>query len=157
MFLTVLSVACAGLAADFFKQPQLVPIIQWLSLSFTFSGLSGVQQAVLERQFDFKSLAIRSLLAVIIGGIVGVGMALLNFGVWSLVGQQLSSSLVQVLVLWRVSDWRPGFKFSVYGELAIGDQDLNSLSYMLKNFLPLELIYLRLTSSTFSIAEPMIY
>ncbi|MCC5655412.1 lipopolysaccharide biosynthesis protein [Nostoc sp. XA010] len=112
ILLTVLSVAGAGLAANFFKQPHLVPIIQCLSISFIFNGLSSVQQAILERKFAFKSLAIRSLLAVIIGGIVGVWMAFLGYGVWSLVGQQLSGSFIQVVVLWRVSDWRPGFQFS---------------------------------------------
>ncbi len=132
--LTVLSAACAGLAADFFKQPQLIPIIQWLSISFTFSGLSGVQQAILERQFDFKSLAMRSLLSVIIGGIVGVVMAFLNFGVWSLVGQQLSSSLVQVLVLWRLSDWRPGFKFSATHGKELFNFGINISAFNLINF-----------------------
>ena len=112
ILLTFLSMACAGQAADFFKQPQLIPIIRCLSISFAFSGLSSVQQAILERRLAFKSLAIRSLIAVIIGGIVGIVMAFLNFGVWSLVAQQLTNSLVQVLVLWRVSDWRPRLQFS---------------------------------------------
>lgn len=134
IILTVLSVACAGLAGDFFKQPQLIPIIQYLSISFIFSGLSSVQQAILERQFKFKSLAIRSLLAVIIGGIVGVGMALLNFGVWSLVGQQLYSSFVQVLVLWRVSDWRPGFKFSVIHAKELFTFGINISAFNIINF-----------------------
>ncbi|MBH8551090.1 lipopolysaccharide biosynthesis protein [Nostocaceae cyanobacterium CENA357] len=112
LILTVSSVACAGLAADLFHQPQLVPIIRCLSIGFIFSGLNSVQQAILQRQFAFKSLAIRSLIAVLVGGTVGVVMAFLNFGVWSIVGQQLSNSFVQVLVLWRVSNWRPGLRFS---------------------------------------------
>lgn len=134
IFLTILSVACARFTADFFKQPQLVLIIQWLSISFTFSGLSAVQQAILERKFDFKSLAIRSLLAVIIGGIVGVGMALLNFGVWSLVGQQLYSGFVQVLVLWRVSDWRPGFRFSAIHAKELFKFGVNISAFNIINF-----------------------
>ncbi|MBG1269253.1 lipopolysaccharide biosynthesis protein [Nostoc sp. WHI] len=134
ILLTMLSIAGAGLAADFFKQPQLIPIIQCLSISFAFSGLSSVQQAVLERRFAFRSLAIRSLLAVIIGGIVGVVMAFLHFGVWSLVGQQLSSSLVQVLVLWRVSDWRPGFKFSVIHAKELFAFGINIFAFNIINF-----------------------
>ncbi|QMS91172.1 lipopolysaccharide biosynthesis protein [Nostoc edaphicum CCNP1411] len=134
ILLTVLSIAGAGLVADLFKQPQLIPIIQCLSISFTLSGLSSVQQAVLERRFAFKSLAIRSLLAVIIGGIVGVVMAFFNFGVWSLVGQQISSSLVQVLVLWRVSDWRPGFKFSVIHAKELFTFGINISAFNIINF-----------------------
>jgi O-antigen/teichoic acid export membrane protein len=135
ILLTLLSLAGAGLASDFFKQPQLIPIIQWLSISFTFSGLSSVQQAVLERRFAFKSLAIRSLLAVIIGGIVGIVMAFLRFGVWSLVGQQLSSSLVQLLVLWRISDWRPGFKFSFIHAKELFEFGINICAFNIINFI----------------------
>jgi PST family polysaccharide transporter len=55
---------------------------------------------------------VRSLIAVVAGGLVGVAMAFRGYGVWSLVGQQLVNGLVQVLVLWWASDWRPGFKVS---------------------------------------------
>ncbi|MGF2036717.1 MAG: lipopolysaccharide biosynthesis protein [Nostoc sp. CmiVER01] len=108
----ILSIACAGLIGDLFREPQVTPIIRYLSLGFIISGFSTVQEAVFQRKLAFKSLAIRSLLAVIIGGIVGLTMAFMGFGVWSLVGQQLTTSFAQVLVLWWVSDWRPGFRFS---------------------------------------------
>jgi PST family polysaccharide transporter len=109
---TILSIACAGLIADLFKEPQITPIIRYLSLGFLISGFSSVQEAIFQRNLAFKSLALRSLLAAIIGGIVGITMAFMGFGVWSLVGQQLTNNFAQVLVLWWVSDWRPGFRFS---------------------------------------------
>mgnify|MGYP001791383083 CR=1 FL=1 len=112
LLLTTVSIACAGLVADFYKEPQLTAIIRCLSLTFVFGSVSGVQGAMLSRQLAFKALAIRSLIAMLIGGIVGVTMAFMGFGVWSLVGQQLANSLAQALVLWWVSDWRPGFKVS---------------------------------------------
>jgi len=46
------------------------------------------------------------------GGIVGIVMALNGYGVWSLVGQRLASGAVGVLVLWKVSPWRPKFRVS---------------------------------------------
>ncbi|MBW4557556.1 MAG: lipopolysaccharide biosynthesis protein [Trichormus sp. ATA11-4-KO1] len=134
VFLTVLSISCAGLAANFFDQPQLTPIIQYLSISFIFSGLSSVQSAILTRNLAFKTLAIRSLIAVVFGGMVGVGMAFLNFGVWSLVGQQISNSLLQVLVLWRVSDWRPGFKFSAIHAKELYAFGINVTAFSIINF-----------------------
>lgn len=108
----ILSIACAGLVADSFKEPQITSIIRFLSLGFIINAFSSVQEAIFQRKLAFKSLAIRSLVAVVIGGVVGITMAFTGFGVWSLVGQQLSNSFVQVLVLWWVSDWRPGFRFS---------------------------------------------
>jgi len=112
LLLTVFGIAGAGLVADLFNQPQLTPIIRWLSPSFLIFALSAVQEAIFTRNLAFKTLAVRSLIAVVAGGLVGVAMAFRGYGVWSLVGQQLAGGLVQILVLWWGSDWRPGFKVS---------------------------------------------
>ena len=110
--LAALSFIAADGIADGFKQPQLAPILRWFSLIFFINAFRGTQQAILERQFAFKAIAVRSVLGIVGGGFVGVIMAMTGFGVWSLVGQQLTNELVGVLVLWKASDWRPGFRFS---------------------------------------------
>lgn len=112
LLLLIISVALADLVAALFKQPLLVPIIRWLSLSFLFSSLNSVQSAILSRELAFKTLAKRTLIAMFAGGVCGVVMAFLHCGVWSLVGQQLTNGLVGVLVLWSSTRWRPGFRFS---------------------------------------------
>ncbi len=112
VLLTGFSIAAAGAVAELFHQPRLLLIIRWLSLSFLFSALSSVQQAILSRHLAFKSLAIRTLVAAFAGGIVGVLAALRGLGVWSLVIQQLVSGSVGVIVLWGTSQWRPGFNVS---------------------------------------------
>jgi PST family polysaccharide transporter len=112
IFMTGVSIAAANLIASFFHQPELASIIRWLSLSFIIRALSAVQEAIFLRNLAFKALAIRSLIAVIVGGMVGVSMAFMGFGVWSLVGQILTNSLVQIIVLWWASDWRPKFRVS---------------------------------------------
>lgn len=112
LLLTVLSFTGAGLVANIFKEPQLVPIVQWLSLSFILRGLNSVQAAILRRRMDFKSLAVRSLIGIVVGGGVGVVMAYMGCQAWSLVGQQLSNLVIGVPLMWWVSDWRPGFKIS---------------------------------------------
>lgn len=110
--LTVLCIASADWVASLFKEPDLAPIVCWLSLNFILLAFSSVQQALFQRKLAFKTLALRSLVAIVVSGTVGVAMAFMGFGVWSLVGQQLSSSLTQALVLWGTSDWRPGFRVS---------------------------------------------
>ncbi|MBC1241941.1 MOP flippase family protein [Nostoc sp. 2RC] len=131
----ILSIACAGLIANLFKEPQITPIIRCLSLGFIISAFSSVQEATFQRKLAFKSLAIRSLIAVVIGGIVGVTMAFMGFGVWSLVGQQLTNSFVQVLVLWSVSDWRPGLRFSQKHFKELFSFGVNVMGMNLFNFL----------------------
>jgi len=112
LLLITFSVAGAEPIAALFKEPALTPIIRWLSLSFLLSGLNGVQSALLSREFKFKVLAVRSLVAVLVGGVVGLVMALMGYGVWSLVGQQLANGIAGVVVLWSTSQWRPGWGFS---------------------------------------------
>lgn len=105
-------IAASGLVAQLFKEPQLAPVVAGLSLSFPIGALSSTQQAILQRKLAFKSLTLRSLASAAVGGIVGVVMAFQGFGVWSLVVQTLVNNFAGAVVLWRVSDWRPGFNFA---------------------------------------------
>jgi PST family polysaccharide transporter len=106
--LAVGGVLASDLVAALLREPEIAPIIRWLSLVFLFSGLNNVQKAILRREMAFRSLAIRSIVATIVGGVAGVTMALRGYGVWSLVGLELVTGLAGVIVLWQVSDWRPG-------------------------------------------------
>jgi O-antigen/teichoic acid export membrane protein len=106
------SIASAELIASLFKQPDLTPIIRWLSLSFLLSSLSNVQAALFQRNLNFKVLAVRTFVMVITGGFTGILMALNGLGTWSLVGQQIISMLFGTISLWLMSKWRPSFSFS---------------------------------------------
>ncbi len=110
--LTAVGIAAADLVAALFREAELAPVVRWLSLSFLIGAFSNTQQAILQRRLAFKSLAIRSLVGSAAGGCAGIVMALMGCGVWSLVGQSLTQSLVSVVVLWYASGWRPGFRVS---------------------------------------------
>ena len=109
VFATVLA---APLVADIYREPALTSVLRWLSISLLISAVGSVQEALLKRELMFKPLAIRSLVAVCCAGVVGISMAYLGYGVWSLVGYQLINSLVQSFTLWYLSKWRPQNKFS---------------------------------------------
>jgi PST family polysaccharide transporter len=119
VLLTGVGIASSGLVAAVFDEPQLAPVLRWLSLVMLFSGLSSTQMALLQRTMSFKKLAARSMTAKTVGGIVGVGLALAGCGVWSLVAQKLAAGIAAIIVLWRASDWRPSFHVSTkhYREL----------------------------------------
>jgi O-antigen/teichoic acid export membrane protein len=112
LILVIVSVGASKMWARANHLPILVPVISVLSLTLILEGLTIVQRAVLERNLDFRSFSIRSVVANLIGGAVGLGMALKGYGLWALVGKQLSSDLLGVIVLWRLSDWRPGLRVS---------------------------------------------
>ena len=110
--LTLAGIAVAPLLGSLLGDARLEPIIQALSIIFVFVALSSIQMGILRREMDFRSLAIRKLLAIGIGGAVGVWMAFNNYGPWALVGQQITMALVTVVAMWAVSPWRPGFSFA---------------------------------------------
>jgi O-antigen/teichoic acid export membrane protein len=112
LLMTALGIICAKGVAIIFHEPELESVIRWLSLVFLLTGLSSTQQAILQREMAFRSLALRSLLAGTIGGAAGIMLAYFGFGVWSLVAQNLVMGVVGVLALWRVSNWRPRLFFS---------------------------------------------
>lgn len=105
------SIALSRWWAQGSEEPDLPLIIGWLSLRVPLVGLTIVQQAVLRRTMDFRPLALRANVGVVAGAIVGVGMALTGWGYWSLVGQQLVEAAVGLVLLWRMSSWRPRFAF----------------------------------------------
>lgn len=133
--LTLLGMAASRYFAELFHEPQLVVIIQWLSLSFVLASLSGVQAAILRRRLAFKELALREILAIIISGIVGVVLAFLGYGVWSLVVQDLAYLLIGAVVLWTVSSWRPGLRFSKKHLMELSSFGLNIVGMNILNFL----------------------
>lgn len=133
-FLTTITFTSAILISKIFQQPFLIPILQVLSLVFVINAFIQTQVALLRRYFKFKIMAIRSLVGIIIAGIVGVGMALLEAGVWSLVGQQLTYELTGVIVLWTASNWRPKLEFSLATLRSVLHFSINVLGYKLVEF-----------------------
>lgn len=102
----------AGAIASFYQESALQNVISWLSLGLVLTGLSQVQIAILRRELDFKSLAMRSVIAKVVAGVAGIAGALGGLGVYSLVLQLLIQQGVSALVLWIKSDWKPRFEFS---------------------------------------------
>lgn len=106
----------APFIAQFYNKPSvtpvLIPMIRLLGLSLVINSFVVVQRALFTINLDFKSQAKASLAAAVTSGIVGIGMAVAGFGVWSIAGQQLTNLTVNVIVLWIVSKWRPSLLYS---------------------------------------------
>jgi PST family polysaccharide transporter len=110
--LGLLTILSAEQLAIHFGEPRLAEILRWLSGALVLKGLSIIPQAVLVREMGFRALAIRSLLATLAGGVVGLGMAWEGLGVWSLVGQALSNGVVGTTALWWATPWRPSIRIT---------------------------------------------
>ena len=100
--------------AKFFNRHELVSLVRVTSLSMVIGGLAIVQQTILTKRIDFKSQTVITLTASIISGVIGIVMAFIGFGVWSLVAQQLSLQTIRTIGLWIVNRWVPKLRFSTY-------------------------------------------
>jgi len=90
--------ALAWPIAALFRNPELPPILRALSLSFVFMGWSMTGLGLLRRELRFKALSLIAVGAYVSGYVViGVGLALLGAGVWSLVAASVSSTAIQAV------------------------------------------------------------
>ncbi|MFZ2285536.1 MAG: lipopolysaccharide biosynthesis protein [Bacteroidales bacterium] len=103
----------AGTIGDYFDEPQLKQIIRVLSVGLVVTSFTVVQQAILTRRVDFKLQTKISVISGLISGIVGIVMAIMDYGVWSLVAKMLLGSLITSALLWFMNTWRPSLLFSI--------------------------------------------
>lgn len=103
-------IAASPLVARFYSAPTLVPVLCLLALSFPVSCSSIVHQSLLERASQFKRIAAVESVAVVLALIAAIGAALAGWGVYALVAQTLVAALVQGVMLWAMSDWRPALR-----------------------------------------------
>jgi len=98
--------------AMFYNEQLVKPVIIVMSTGFFIGSFGIVQKALLTKVMAFKKLAIIEMCAVTVSGISAIIMALLNFGVWSLVVLALLRDFISVVLLWFISKWRPVLHFS---------------------------------------------
>ena len=98
--------------ANFYDTPMLVSITKVVAINLFISSMAVVQRAKLTINVDFKTQAKASIVAVIIGGFVGIIMAYKGYGVWALVVQSLLTNGVDTILLWIYAHWRPQWLFS---------------------------------------------
>ncbi len=110
--LTLVTWVSASSVGAVLGQPMVGEMLQVLAVVFPIVALAKIQQAVLERQFNFKAIAIRALLATVLGGSTGIISALYGLGSWSLLIQLIVYEAVATATLWFASSWRPRFQFS---------------------------------------------
>ncbi len=110
----IMAIGCWAMAPAFaalVHRPDTAGVFSWMCLVFPFSAFSATLAARQRRQFEFRSLALRSLIGRLVGGGIGIAAAVLGAGVWSLVLQQILMAGIASLVLWASSDRPPRLRF----------------------------------------------
>lgn len=87
---------------------ELAPILQIASLALPISAVTFGQMAVRRRTFGYRWIATTAMVSTAVGSIVLLTLLFAGWGVWSLVAQALTSSLVTAALMWM----RPGWKLT---------------------------------------------
>ncbi len=106
----IVSLLCFGCArpfANFFNEPDLETLLKWFSIVPTLLAVQTVPQLLFMQRMDFKIYAIRSLVAIIGSGLVGVYMAYNGYGAFALIAQQIALYTLANMILWHFVGWKP--------------------------------------------------
>ena len=112
VFFYVVLFFSAPAIARFYNMPSLCEVLRVYGLVLILVALSVVQNAILRKELRFKALSIRNLSASFVALVVGVVMAYLGFGAWSLVASALVNQMMNVILVWGISSWRPSLVFN---------------------------------------------
>jgi len=100
--------------ADFYNMAQLSDILVITGLLLVFGMTGTIPNALLIKRLEFKAINIRNIGVSLFSGIVGVALAYNGFGVWSLIIQQITNSILSAILAFIIAKWRPKLIFSKY-------------------------------------------
>lgn len=97
--------------SKFYNEIKIISILRVLGLTVIINSFGLVQRVILTKKIDFKTQTKINVMASIISGIMGIIMAIIGFGVWSLVARTLFQSIIQSLLLCMLNKWIPSLEF----------------------------------------------
>lgn len=108
-----LIVLLAPFIAGFYNQPILTSVVRVYSITFVINAFSAIQITRLNKSMNFKTQLQVSIPSLLIGCTVGVTLAYMGYGVWSLVWSAIVQALASTLQLWFVAKWKPLWVFNM--------------------------------------------
>lgn len=90
----------------------LTPVMRVLGVKLIIAAISSIQQAYVSREMIFHKFFVSTLVGTIFSGFVGIYLAYNGYGVWALVAQYLSNSLIGTFCLSVSLRWIPKIQFS---------------------------------------------
>lgn len=96
----------------YFKTDMVTVTMRVMAIRLPISAINSVQSAYISKQMKYRYFFFATFVGTMISAVVGVVMAYMGFGVWALVGQYMSNSIIDTMVLWFTCGWRPSFLFN---------------------------------------------
>ena len=134
--LMLLVMGFAPLAAWFFHQPVLIPLLSVAAVGFLVNGLSSIYNTILTRAMHFRIISMIEITSIAVRTLIAVALAWEGYAYWSLILAGLASFLVSALARIVVVGWWPRTRFAKerfhrlfhFGRNVLGDNMLFYLS-----------------------------
>lgn len=97
--------------AKFYDMPILSPVMRVMGLRLILASMNTIQHAYIQKNMQFKKFFFATLFGTVISAFIGIAMAIYGFGVWALVVQYLTNTVIDTLMLLFIGGWIPRFKF----------------------------------------------
>jgi len=127
--------ALAPIVGIIFQDDEIRSLMWALSPLPLLSSLSATPLAILRRSLNYKRLAIRSITGLVIGGILGIAMAVSGFGVWALAFQVLGQRAAEFAIAWVSAPVRMGFRWSGVHFRELSPIGMNVFTGLIMSFL----------------------
>lgn len=101
----------APLVGQFFNSKELVGITKILSILFVINAIGKVPRVLLTKNMQFSKVSIAEISGILIFSISAIILAVLGFGVWSLVIGSLLKTAIDTIMVWVFGQWRPKLEF----------------------------------------------
>ena len=129
--------------AKLYKNLNLVILLRVMGIKLPIAAISSIQQAYVSKRMEYKKFFYSTLIGTIVSGILGIVAAILGMGVWALVIQYLTNSIMDTIVLFITVKWRPTLEFSFkrfkglfsYGYKIMLSGAIGTIFDQLKNFI----------------------
>ncbi len=104
----------APLIASFYGEGYelLTPVLRVMGIRIPLTSINNVQQAYVGKKMIFRKFFLSTIVGTIVSAVVGIGMAYGGYGVWALVGQYLTNTLLGTVILAFTIHWKPELRFS---------------------------------------------
>lgn len=103
----------APFIAQAYDMPILKSTIRVFALRIPVSAFQVIQVAYISKKMQFKKFFFATITGTILSAVVGIAMAIKGMGVWALIGQYLTNTVIDTMMLWATVKWIPKKMFSI--------------------------------------------
>ena len=102
----------APLIAKLYHNDLLTLVLRIMGLRIPIAAINSIQHAYVSNKMIYRKFFFSTLFGTIVSAIVGITMAYYGMGVWALVGQYLTNTTIDTIVLFFTLEWKPKIYFS---------------------------------------------